>query len=137
MLCNYDNAPVKEGQKPNLTMFKTLDKTIKAGDIVMVPSETRHKITTVKVIEEDVEVDHDNTKKVDWIVGKLNTDLAQSYIDFETKILAKVKSADKAKRQRELRESLTKDKPELEGLVAEVESGVAALMAPAPAVTQS
>jgi hypothetical protein len=51
--CTYEN----DGKR---VPFKTLDKTIAVDDIVVVPSGTRHGMTTCKVVEVDSDVDYDD-----------------------------------------------------------------------------
>ena len=67
VLCNYEpNAPDKT------IMFKTLDKTIREGDFVLVPTSTRHNMTVSKVVETDVDVDFDSGATVGWIISKID-----------------------------------------------------------------
>lgn len=40
--------------------FKSLDKEVTAGDLVLVPTGTRHGYTVVKVVETDIDSDFDS-----------------------------------------------------------------------------
>lgn len=122
VMCAYEEVPEKGSSTPmpKLTMFKTLDKTIKVGDIVLVPSHTRHKVTTTKVVEVDVEVDCESQTKVDWIVGKVDRALGDKYVAFELATIDKIKAAQKAKKKRELKDALLKDVPDGENITLDV-----------------
>ena len=62
-----------EGQPPvKRELFKTFDDTIAVDDIVMVPTNTRHKVTAIKVVEIDVEWDVNVQGEVKWIIGKVD-----------------------------------------------------------------
>ncbi len=67
VVCTYE----AEDKSPR-TMFKTFDKTIRVGDLVIVPTNTRHRMTVCKVVETDVDVDFDNSACVHWIVSKVD-----------------------------------------------------------------
>lgn len=128
-LINDDLRAVIGIYKPDLpgqkneprVMFKTLDKSIKVDDVVMVPSSTRHRFTTFKITEVDVDVDFDCPTKIDWIVGKLDTVLYDKYKALESAALVRVKSAEKAKKKRELKETLLSD-PALKDLALTVDT---------------
>lgn len=92
-------------------MFKTLDQTIKAGDFVVVPTETRHKMTVVKVVEVDVEVDFESPVQVGWIIGTVERIDYEETLKRETAFIEAVKAAEKRKKQDELREALLKVVP--------------------------
>lgn len=55
---SYEKDEKGAGKKPFYT-YKTLDKTIEKGDLVVVPTDTRHEFTVVRVEEVDVEVDYE------------------------------------------------------------------------------
>ncbi len=49
--------PDTDNRKAPRTIFKTFDSTIEVGDYILVPTDTRHKMTVNKVVEVDVEPD--------------------------------------------------------------------------------
>lgn len=102
----------EKDRKAPRTMFKTFDPTIKVDDYIVVPSGTRHGITTVKVVEVDVEVDFDSSTKVDWVIGKVEMADYEQIKAQEEAALEAIRSAEKAKKKRELREALFLDNAE-------------------------
>ncbi len=56
------------GEHAPRALFKTFDPAIKKDDLVIVPTGTRHNMTVVKIVEEDVEIEIETDQPV-WIVG--------------------------------------------------------------------
>lgn len=100
--CAYE--PTQEGTKEYL--FKSLDKSIKVGDLVVVPSTTRYKRAVVKVTEVDAEVDYDSTVQIEWIVGKIDNADYAAIKNAEQDAIDKIKAAEKLRKKAELREKL-------------------------------
>lgn len=88
------------------TMFKTFDKSIKADDYVVVPTDTRHKLTVCKVAEVDVDVDFDCSAQVAWIVGRVDVADVNEIKTQEDLAINAIKAAEKLKKKRELQESM-------------------------------
>lgn len=107
--CAYE--PTQEGTKEYI--FKSLDKTIKVGDLVVVPSTTRYKRAVVKVTEVDAEVDYDSTVQVEWIVGKIDNADYAAIKNAEQQAIDKIKSAEKLRKKAELRDKLLAHDQEL------------------------
>lgn len=63
---------VRAGQR---YIFKTLDPSIIKGDLIVVPTTTRHGFTVVKVEEVDVEIDFEASIELKWIVDKVSVAL--------------------------------------------------------------
>jgi hypothetical protein len=104
VLVNYEpNAPDK------LCMFKTLDKTIKKDDYVVVPTKTRHNMTVSKVVEVDVDVDFDNPTAVDWVVAKVDRSQYEVILSQEGDATKVIKSAEATKKRNELAAALLAD----------------------------
>jgi hypothetical protein len=99
-------------------LFKTFDKTLKVDDYVIVPSNTRHNITTCKVVEVDVDDWMDTTKTINWIIGTVNMADAEKVKAWENSAIEALKDAEKRKRRRELQASMTEamSEKEKEGL---------------------
>lgn len=112
-LINKDVRAILVNYEPNLPeklcMFKTLDKTIKKDDFVVVPTHTRHGMTVSKVMEVDVDVDFDNQTLVDWIVTKVDRSQYEVTLSQEGDALAVIKSAEKTKKRNELAAALLAD----------------------------
>ena len=98
---NDDDAPK--------TMFKTLDPNIKVDDFVTVPTDTRHKMTVCKVVEVDVEPDLESSREMKWIVGVVGTADFDQIKSQEGDAIARIKSAEKTRKRKELRDALLAD----------------------------
>lgn len=112
VLCVYENEEEKPKQEKYL--FKTFDPSISKGDFVIVPTDTRHKMTVVKVAEVDAEdlVNFESPVPYKWIVGKVELADHTHTIAQETEALQVIKSAEKAKKRRELKEAMLADSEE-------------------------
>ena len=94
-----------EGSKQTPYTFKTLDQNIKVNDMVVVPTDTRHNLTVVKVVEVDVDLDIDAPNQIKWIIGRVDLATHTELLELEADALAKIK----ASQLRKKREQLTKD----------------------------
>ncbi len=99
----------KEHDGAARTMFKTLDQDIKVDDFVVVPTETRHKMTVCKVAAVDVEPDLEDDKDIAWIIGIVSRSNFDDITRQENEAVAKIKSAEKRRKRDELREALLID----------------------------
>lgn len=88
------------------TMFKTFDKSIKVDDYVVVPTDTRHKLTVCRVVAVDVDVDFDSSTQIAWIVGKVDLADVTHIKQQEEAAIEAIKAAEKLKKRRELQESM-------------------------------
>ena len=91
------------------SMFKTLDSSIKADDYVVVPTNTRHKMTVCRVAEVDVEPDLEGSDDLDWIIGVVNRADFEDIQRQENEAINKIKSAEKRRKRDELRKALLAD----------------------------
>lgn len=91
------------------TMFKTLDPDLAVGDFVVVESDTRHHMTVCKIVEVDADVDFDASDEPKWIIGKVAKADFDELRRQENEAIAKIKSAEKRKRRKELSEALLAD----------------------------
>ena len=104
VLCNYEpDAPDKK------VMFKTLDPAIREGDLVIVPTKTRHGFTVSKVVETDVDVDFDNQTAIAWLVCKIEQADYEATLAQEGDAITVIKSAEKTKKRNELAAALLVD----------------------------
>ena len=85
----------------NFEVFKTFDTAIKVSDLVVVPTGTRVKMTVVKVVETDVEVDLESTTPMEWIVGRIDSDEYQATLAKETTAINTIKAAEVRKKREE------------------------------------
>lgn len=102
--CSYEPSP--SSMKPKTTLFKTFDQSIKVGDILVVPSNTRHKFTTVKAEEVDVEIDLDYEDEMDWIAHKVNLHQYNLTLADEEKARVAVQKLQRKKKREELRAAM-------------------------------
>ena len=98
------------------TVFKTVDETIKVGDYVLVPTNTRHKMSVNKIVEVDVDVDFDSQTQMSWIISPVDRQEYEANLKIEDAAISAIKSAEKRRKQDELRAALIKDNPILESL---------------------
>jgi hypothetical protein len=117
----------------NTAIFKTLDKTIKKDDLVVVPTTTRHKMTVFKITETDVDVDMDSQVKIDWIIQKVDEAPYKVLLEQENDAIQKIKSAEIRKKRTELREALFKDQEATLAGLALAHTGDAPAAVPPPA----
>ena len=89
-----------------LIAFKTLDPDLKPGDFVVVPTDTRHKMTVVKVIEVDLDVDFESPVQMQWIVGHVDRASYEETLTQEGRAIAKMKSAEAHKKREELKKAM-------------------------------
>lgn len=99
-------ATYEAEEKAVRTMFKTLDDTIRVGDFVIVPTDTRHKMTVCKVVECDVDVDFDSSVPVAWVIGKVDRAAHERTLAEEAQAVQAIKSAETQRKRDELRKSL-------------------------------
>ena len=87
--CTYE-----ADEKAKREIFKTLDKSIAKDDFVVVPTDTRHKMTVVKVVEVDVDVDLDSSIPMQWIVGAVERHDYERILKMEEQAIETIKSAE-------------------------------------------
>lgn len=121
MLLNEDIRAVKviyeheDNTSQTRYIFKTFDKSIEVDDLVTVPTDTRHRFTVVKVIEVDVDVDFESDIKINWIVGKVDTEENERLLSEEVKMIEVMKESEKRRKREEIKKSMM-DLYEEEGL---------------------
>ena len=103
--CTYD-AKDKSGTEPQGYTFKTLDGTIAPDDLVVVPTDTRHGFTVVKVSEVDIDVDLDSTIQLKWIVSKVDKVAYEKTLADEAQAIKVIRMAEFANKRNALREGM-------------------------------
>ena len=102
-------ATYEKGDNAQTTEFKTWDDDIKVDDYVTVPTETRHKMTVVKVVEVDVEAILDSEAPMGWIVGVVDTTAFDETASQEKEFLEAARSAEKTRRKAQLKKDFLQD----------------------------
>ena len=88
--------------------LKTLDASIKVGDLVLGETQMRHKMSVFKVVAVDVEVDLENSGYIGWVASKVDSDLDRLKSS-EGEIISAIRARDKEKKRAELAETMLKD----------------------------
>ncbi len=99
---SYEKGHDGKGIKP-YKIYKTLDTSIKEGDLVTVPTETRHKFTAVRVEEADVEVDYESDTQIEWVVGKVPLHDYDALLAQESQMIDTMKAAEKQHKREEIK----------------------------------
>ncbi len=118
MIINHDirairtsYEPGSNGKEPSTFIFKTIDPTIKRGDFVVVPTDTRWGFTVNRVEAVDVDVDFDSDVILKWILSKVDVDGNRQTVAEEEKWVMALQQSEKLKR----REALAKQLVETHG----------------------
>jgi hypothetical protein len=90
----YNNNPTK--------VFKTVDKSIKKDDLVIVTTTTRHGFTVCKVVEVDFPVDYNSTEQWGWVAQKFDVDAFKVLTAIEADVQNKVSKAHENKMRQEI-----------------------------------
>lgn len=93
-------------KKATRELFKTHDKTIKAGDYVVVPTDGRHDMAIVKVVEVDARLDMTSGDKVRWIIDKLSTDKYEKIKAWEDKAIEAFQNNEASKKRELIRKEM-------------------------------
>jgi len=100
--CSYEP---EESKGKNYT-FKSLDPTIKVGDLVVVQTDTRHKFTVVKVEAVDVDIDLDSSIQFKWIVSKVDLAAFDILLAQEADAIKTIRSAELRQKRDNLRKAM-------------------------------
>lgn len=120
MLINPNIRAIKATYEVNgvPTIFKTLDQDITVDDLVVVVTDTRHKMTVVKVTEVDVDVDFDSATVVTWVVDKIDPAKHQFLIEKENDAIKTIRAAELRDKRKQMADKLLSLKDgELQNLV--------------------
>lgn len=97
-------------------LFKTFDQSIAVGDLVVIPTDSRHRHTVARVEDVDVEVDFDSGVQMKWLLDKVDDSAASGVIAQEAEAIKQIKSAEARAKREELAAKLMADNPDLAGL---------------------
>lgn len=98
--------PDTDKQKQSRYLFKTLDKDIKVGDFVVVPTDTRHNMTVVEVVEVDADVDFESGVEIKWIMSRVDMEKISNVLAEETKWIEALKASEKRKKREEIKKNM-------------------------------
>lgn len=108
-LCVYENE--EECKNPKKVLFKTFDAALQKDDYVVVPTDTRHKMTVVKIADfmPSLDVDVKDSTNLEWIIGKVEKADYDKITQEEEAAVNAIKSAQKRKEREELKAALLAD----------------------------
>ena len=106
------NVTYQDDEDAPRTMYKTLNQDIKVNDYVVIPTDTRHKMTVCKVVEVDVEPDLEASSDLKWVIGVVDRANFDAIWAQEQEAIDKIKAAEKRRKRAELRETLLEDAEE-------------------------
>jgi hypothetical protein len=98
--------PDTDSRKSPRATFKTFDPAISVGDYILVPTETRHKMTVNKVVEVDVEPDLESPACIHWIIGAVDRSAYEEVLGQEARAIELMKAAEKTHAREELRKKM-------------------------------
>jgi len=114
IMCSYTPDDNDKTCKPK--MFKTVDQSIKVGEYVVVPTESRHKMTVVKVVETDVSFDIDWEGEMDAVICKVDRSAYEEFLAAEAEMIATLKKNKEIEKRKALAASLISNEADLKGL---------------------
>ncbi len=116
MLVEDSIRPVRVEYDPDIPknnnpskLFKCLDPTVAKGDLVIVTTHTRHKMTVAKVEAigyEDVPVDFNSAEPWGWVVGPVPSAQHEKILETEKAIIGRVAVANTNKLKSELKAAM-------------------------------
>lgn len=107
IVAGYDVDAV--GNVTETHIFKTVDQDISVGDLVIVPTSTRHNFTIVKVTEVDVDPEFEGGGNIKWVAGKVDVSRLDLLKKKEAEAISAIKQAKKRKERQALKETLLAD----------------------------
>lgn len=102
----YEPDPEKAPGSMKRHTFKTFDKSISVGDLILVPSGTRWDVTTMKVTDVDVEWEPDTVEHIRWVIGIVDKSGFQKLLDAESQAIQQIKEAEKTHKRNELKDKM-------------------------------
>ena len=89
--------------------FKSLIPNLKKDDYVVIPTDTRHGFTVVKVVDPDIEIDLEGnfgTTGLKWLASRFDPAEYAKVLANETLAIETIRKAEKKRKRRELRDDL-------------------------------
>lgn len=88
-------ATYEEGDDAPVTEFKTFDPDIAVDDFVIVPTDTRHRMTVCKVRSVDVEPNLDTEAKMLWVIGSVDCSAYEKTLSSEGQFIGAARAAER------------------------------------------
>lgn len=107
----YEGMP---NEKP--VIFKTLDPSIKVDDFIVVPTDTRHKMTVLKVVAVNVDIDFDSDKPMHWVIDKVDRHDFEKTAELEEEAIKRIRVAEFNKRRLDLRSAMFASSEDLKAI---------------------
>jgi hypothetical protein len=98
--------PETETRKQPRAIFKTFDQSIAVGDYILVPTETRHKMTVNRVVEVDIDPDLESSVTMHWVIGAVSRAEYDDVLGQEARAIDLMKAAEKTHAREELRKKM-------------------------------
>jgi hypothetical protein len=110
-LVNKDVRAVRVSYDPNgdpngSYVFKTLDQMIAVGDLVIIPTSTRHGFTVASVAAVDVDINLDDAVQYKWIAGRFDKAGYDDVLEKEAKVVDVVRRAEFRRKREQLGEAI-------------------------------
>lgn len=109
MLGIFEADDPQKGFVAKRELFKTFDRDIKPGDLVMTETGTRHNVSVVKIVEADVEVNFKASERTRWIIGKVDMHEYDRLASLEADAIQKIKAAELRKQRDDMKAALFAD----------------------------
>lgn len=100
---------VKVKYAPNETAsytYKTLDQSIKVDDYVVIPTDSRHKMTVGQVCEVDVLMDIESDIEYKWIIDRVDKEAHDTVLKGEEEIVVEIKQSEANARLKQIQENM-------------------------------
>lgn len=111
-----DGTRADEAKAGSLAVFKSFDGDLKPKDLVVVPTDTRWRMTVARVEEVDVDVDFDGTTELKWIIGRVDRRAFEDVLVREAEAISAIRSAEVRRKREELAKALFADNDALRNL---------------------
>lgn len=116
---SYEPTVDRNGKKvpADIKSFKTFDRDLKEGDLVVIPTDTRWGFTVGKVTAVNVRVNYASHEQMRWVASKVDEAAYADILKQEEALIAKVAQAQEHKAKRELADELRELDPNLTGFM--------------------
>lgn len=98
-----------EPEEHRVYHFKTMNQDIKKDDYVVIPTNTRHKMTVAQVEDVDVPFDMNSTHDFKWIIDVVDIAGHEQITKMEDEAKAAIRKAEMRKQRETLRQDLLAD----------------------------
>lgn len=99
--------------------LKTIDPSIKVGDFIIAPTDGRHNMSVLKVVEVDVRIDIESSAKIRWVVDKIDRTSFEKISSWEETAIQKMQNAEALKKRKELKATMAEYFEDIQPLALE------------------